>query len=427
MANPDVHTFAADWPVLDIEIATEHLTGPLGFFNNRHEHGRDWERPAHITLHQGSSTLVDADVGLRLHGGTKRNWRKYNAFRIYFRKSLGIQELPPGAIFEEREGPVRTLVLRWDRTWFASPMAYAIGSRIGVQGPPTRPVIFRLNGELQGPYYLLLHQGRRQLKATLGHSKFESYRYKSGDIRPKAYSDLVSWAKNTNAPIDIDSARDHIDLEGFSRYLFGILFCGVSDGMQGIAILEGEGPDQARWTWRNWDMDSAFVDNGPGWLQGTRPAWAQETIELLLSDRDFRAREQQERALTGGDVRKIIFTRLFRGDPGFRKYFLELSVRILNHELTQTYLTELDGTYRELLGESYPWWRSDFLSHRSDFVLQELGRFFEAGPPLELELATALGAELVVDEVPEIGPWRGHYFAGQVVELRFAEPEAVRG
>jgi len=421
--------FVAPWPLISVVTDPANLDDPeTGIFTHILEKGRKWERSAFVSYFEDGQLVFESGVGLRLHGGSTLYRRFEKRVRLHFRPEYGAEAFPPGILFGPETEPLRALIVRTDDNQFATPLAFDISRRVGAKAPETQPVLFYLNGELRGRYYLVEHPSREQWANHIGHDDFAYYRYKSEDPEPPEHVALRSWARGLSNEVSVETAVERIDLDNFSRHVFSIVFCGTNDWTQGAAVRDRRDPD-GRWFFVNWDMDAAFVDYGAAWKQGQRPEWAQEAFELLLSDHDFRDRENPARPINRGDVRQVIFTRLLRDSPAFRESFVRLATDLMNHRIDPAWLLGRVRYYRDVLGVPIPAEREDFARHRADFVRADLQRHFGAGALHTVRVEAPEGWRLEIDGYPEGAAYTCHYFEGQEVHVAAASdsPGAIAG
>jgi hypothetical protein len=425
--------FQPGWPLISVVADKADLYDPdRGIFikANSRERGRDWERMAYVSYFERGRLMFASAVGLRLHGGASRRQPRQKRVRLYFRDEYGADRFPPGLIFGGESYALSTLVVRTDHQHFACPLAFDISRRIGAVAPKTWPVIFVLNGESLGQYYLTEHLSRKRWESRLGHTNFYFYRYRDVPRRFQSedgladsdeYRRLIYLVRNTRVPLTVEAVEQCVDIDNLTRHLLSVAFCGTNDWTQGILFLDKSRPDP-RWTWINWDMDHSFVDYGAPWKRGKRPRWRQEALELLFSHRDFLERENPERPITQGDMRKVLFTRLWKASPEYRDYFVRLTTDLLNHRIDRDYLLSRLAFYRDVMGVEIPETRDEFMLHRGEFIREELQRYFDAGDVYRVSIAGPEGLSIEVDGYSEDIPYEGSYFNGQLVTIRVAEP-----
>ena len=184
-------------PTLSIVIDPDDLLNRnTGLIANYSKRGRSWERPAYVSYFENGELRFATGAGLRVHGGSSRA-ALLKSFRLYFRELYGLQQIPPGVLFNGEGDPIRSIVVHNDlrikrkgkanEEWrFMNPLAYDLAREIGSITPSTLPVQFYLNGVYQGLSFLTEHISSNYLKAHFGHDDFVFARTKI--TRPKGTS-----------------------------------------------------------------------------------------------------------------------------------------------------------------------------------------------------------------------------------------------
>ena len=414
--------FQPGWPLISVVADKADLYDPdRGIFiePNIYGRGRDWERMAYVSYFERGRLMFASGVGLRLHGGSTRDPFHKKRVRLYFRDEYGADRFPPGLIFTGESDALPTLVVRTDGNHFACPLAFDISRRIGAVAPKTWPVIFVLNGESQGQYYLTEHLSRKRWEARLGHTNFVFHRYNSNDAVSDEFRQLDHWVRNARGPLTVEAVEKRVDLDNLTRHLLSVVYCGTNDWMQGVAVLDKSRPDP-RWTWINWDMDNSFVNYGKALKKGRRP-WRKEAFELLFSHIDYKKAGNPVQPITRGGMRKVLFTRLWKYSPEYRDYFVRLTTDLLNHRLDRDYLLSRLAFYRDVMDIYIPETWDEFVLHRGEFIREELQRYFDAGDVYRVSIAGPEGLNVEVDGYPEDIPYEGSYFNGQLVTIRLPE------
>jgi hypothetical protein len=416
---PDLRDhFREGWPLVALVIDKEALYDPqTGLFvkSNTFKRGRDWERRGKVFYYEDEQLLFSSDVGVRLHGGSTRHRNRQKRVRLYFRDDYGAVHFEPQTLLGPDPSVLRTVVVRTDDQDFACPLAFDISRRMGAIVPGTQPVIFVLNGKSLGQYYLTEHLSRRRWRALLGHRDFVVHRYKSEDPVSDEYTQISEWARTT-PHLTPQTVNERVDLDNLTRHLLSIVFCATNDWVQGAAVLDKR-QRTPRWVWVNWDMDHSFVDYGASWKQGRRPRWRQEAFELLFSHHNFRKKDNAEQDITTGDLRKVLFSRLWKDSPAYRADVLKMMTDELNHHITPELLQAKLAYYQDDLGIDIPEPRQEFMRHRGEFIREELQRYFDAGPEVNVTVTAPAGVLLEVDGFAETSPYEGTYFAGQEVTV----------
>ena len=418
------------WPVLSIVVDPDDLYDPdRGIVAHPHNRGMKWERPAYASLFEDGRLTFATGAGLRVHGGKSRNMPE-PSFRLCFRKVYGAREFAPGALFEGRGDPIRSLVVHNDirrhrregpdEWWrFVNPLAYDVSRRVGCLTPETLTVRFYVNGEDLGPYVLTEHLSEDWIAARLGHRNFVlvdtkadqgPWEVKFGD--PAIHDEFVTWA-TASEPLTLEQAAERVDVENLSRWFLSVLYLGPTDDNQGLQVLDRSKPG-GRWFWVNWDMDHSFVDR---YHQAERP-WEFDAFKSVLDGKLH-------------NLRADILERLLRDSPEFRDSFSRLMVDALNHLLTPEYVESRIGHYEEMAAAhgvedlSYVAKEREFVKHRPEVLREQMRTYLGSGPSHRCTVTAGVGVALEIDGFPENTPYEGWYVDGMEVTVRV--PEQDRG
>ena len=415
-------TLPDGWPVVSIVAAEDDLHGPQGIMENTGGRGREWERPATVSYYEDDQLLFATQAGLRLHGGKSRKGAR--SFRLYFRRGYGLNRLEPGMVFDTDSYPVKRLVVRYDAPQYAlfgSCFALDIAEKIGCTVPANKPALCYLNGRCKGVFFLSEHLSRTQWNLHFGHNDFALYRHKvASDVESKElYGRLNRSIMDRRSRMTMRRAGQLVDLDKLSRFIISIVFCGTTDGLQGIAVRDLTVDDTA-WSWVNWDMDHSFVDV---YLRKSdnkdRKPWEQDALELVFFKRG------------AGGTRTLLFTRLLREDKNYLRFFNQMLANVLNHELTREFFeSRLD--YYERLARSCGQGRSAieakrlFVEHRPAFVRGQMQRYLGLSDSYLCEVKGPGGVEYSIDGYPEKPGYRGYYFKELPIKVEIVGKRAER-
>ena len=419
--------FVPGWPLISIVVDDDSLYSPeTGIVTNYNGRGQQWERLAYVSYYEDGKLLFATSAGLRLHGGRSRrpatkeelanrlilpeNARKKNSsFRLYFRDDYGMNHIQPGVIFADQTTPIKTLVVRYEksRAWpFRICMSHDIVNRIGGIAPPAKPAILYLNGQLRGPYFVCEHISKRQWARHFEHEDFAFYRYKgkSDAESEKVYQKMLRWGMDTRKRLTLEDAKKVIDVENLSCFMLSLAFCGTDDGFQGAAMLDTS-RDDAKWFWLNWDMDAT------GWHgKLERESWEKTLPTKYRSG-----------------IQAILFKRLLTECPQYRAYFARLVTDRLNHRIDVDFLNQrveyydrlaIDyGLDKALLGERH------FFDRRGDYVRDQMAEFPFFGVPenFACQVKGPSGTKYIIDGYPKEKPYRGRYFKTMPITVEIAE------
>lgn len=400
--------------VIDPEALAELDANPRG-------HGREWERRAYVGYLEDGALAFGTGVGLRFHGGYRREQRETRSYRLHFRNRYGmdrfpLRQLPPALFPSRRDAPPRVVVLlkdsdadprTTDARWINA-LAYDVSRRLGLITPEVSPVALFLNGRLEGLFTLGEYHDEEFLDSRLGHHDFLVVQTKQNQNAPFApvkrgdpalYAAFRAWARR-EAPIDFAEASRVVDLENLVRWHFAIVYCGTQDPFQGTLVLDLTDP-AARWRWLTWDMDVSFGLPGREWQNG----WRQDSFNRYA----FGQRRWD-------DPRYWLVRRLLAGDERFRRLYLRTVAESLDHRLTPGFFAERIEHYRRI-SERYGMRNAegaaqltDYAQHRPDALRAQLSEHLGIALPHPLEVDAPADCPLEVDGHPVAVPWTGHYW-----------------
>jgi CotH kinase protein len=390
---------------VSLYVRPDDLHDPkTGILANRRKHGSDWERPGWVSFFENGRVVHSAGVGVRIHGGSSRELKRPQGFRLYFRRKFGSTALPGEVAFgPSHEHPLRRLVLHNDlriardgvRWHMVNPLAYDIAAAVGAITSATRPVRFVLNGVFQDVYVLTEHfHARDYFEAHRGHrvsmdaDEFERVWRQVRAIRPLRM-----------APVG-----QLVDLDNLTRWFIASVFCATKDAYQGPGQYRDPMRPSAQWFWVNWDMDASFREP------------EQDSFSTLLS------RTGRRRARRPNDPRPLIITTLLDEDAEYRAYFQRVWTDVMNHVLTPAFLDQRYEHYRAeasrlgLQDRGYLVPLRQFLDRRPTVAWQIAERWLGTGASVRCRIGGTRGAVVINGREVPTG-WQGSYFPGTRITL----------
>ena len=108
--------------------------------------------------------------------------------------------------------------------------------------------------------------------------------------------------------------------------------------------------------------------------------------------------------------------------PSYRTFAIDLFTEILNHRLTDAFLTSRVEYYSSMISsfgdyDQYIDMLQKFMANRSDFIRADMARRFQISGPFTLTVKGDKHLDLIVDGYEYKNSYSGKYFAGQVVEV----------
>lgn len=386
------------------------------------ERGREWERMGHLSYLEDGELLYSSGVGVRWHGGGRRDEPKYRGYRIYFRNDYGPSHFAP-LIFPARgrARPTQFVIRRAEsgksrhgRWYFHGPLAFDIARQMGVPTPETKLVVFFINGKHQGIYALTEYIHLDYLKAHFGHEDFTLVRtkrnrnspgplVKEGD--PEAYEAFYEWSFR-EGELSMEEVGQEVDLDNLSRWFLAVMFCSTRDLWQG-ALVRDQTRDDAKWFWITWDMDVSFA--------------SPPQIDSFRILNDGRGRQ---------DPRQILLRRLIAGSREYRKFLGSIFCEIMNHRITDSFLEDRHEFYTDLaiqFGIRDLSFLTDFfdrfLDRRRKFFQERVVQHLKMKGPHTVTIRAPVGRRFMVDGFSKETRYTGEYFEGLELEVQLDEDE----
>ncbi len=404
-AREDVRRLpASSLRVVAIRVADDDFSHPeTGLKANSRQRGRNWERPAGMVVTQNGQEILAAPAGIRLQGN--RDTRDMlHSFRLYFRASYGMRDVPGSAFLDDSSMDIRKVVTRLEKNpvpGFVSMLAFDVARRIGSDTPDFAPILMCRNGANLGLGLASEHINRTHWERKLGHTNFAFYmleaensvldaaQYKALSFRFKPFFGLWDYAY----------AESILDLDDFMNAMTSFAFLQWQDWNQGALILD-QTRINPRWRSVLWDADLAFAGLRPDGVPANRAGWK--------NLRDARG------------LRATIFKGMWNNSPQFREKLLGRLSFSINHRLTRNWIEERVRHYAQLEKEAEldcfneDQARSYLLQRRTD-VLTETVADLDAPRIVTCRVQSPEPIRIDGESSPE--EYAGLYFQGQKIAL----------
>jgi hypothetical protein len=404
-ARNDARAFAdSAMRVVALRIADEDIYDPeTGLKAHSRERGRNWERPAGVVIVQKGREILAAPAGIRLQGN--RDTRDMlHSFRLYFRNSYGMKNVPGAAFLDGSAMNLRKVVARTEKNLvpgFVNMLAFDVARRIGSITPDYAPILLCRNGENLGLGLASEHVNRAHWERKLGHTDFAFYvleasnsvldtaRYKALSLRLDPFFSL--W--------DYERVAGILDLDDFMNSMTTFAFLQWQDWNQGAFLLD-ETQMNPRWRSVLWDADLAFAGLRPDGVPANRAQWK--------NLRDARG------------MRAAVFKGMWAKSPRFRQELLQRLTWSINHRLTREWITERVAYYAQLEKESGincfdEELALSYLLERRALLMAETVADLEAPRVVACRLQSP--EPVLVDGQNTPGEYEGLYFQGQKVTM----------
>ncbi|MCP3891395.1 MAG: hypothetical protein GY702_21390 [Desulfobulbaceae bacterium] len=426
LANEELSAISVEKiPVIAIDVDEKDLySDEYGILKNYAGHGRRWERLSYVRMYRNGKSVFSNFSGIRLQGGDPGREKGLINFRLFFREDYGKSSIEAEKLFGGNAGNIKRLAIKqseWPKWPLNTPIAYDISRQIGALAPPTELVLLYLNGKELGLYYIVPHLGEKQIQSMLPEDAYQYFRIRGKQhTADKHFFNASLWKKFMGIDtINETYAEQHFDLENLSRQLFSFLANGTGDFCQGVA-LKAESAKSTLF-WYSWDMDHSYIDVAKEVLKNktNRERWQQSP-----SIEDFFFNNKGQEPHYCGRIQ--LFQRLVNEDPQFRQKVKHLFTSIMNHQLTDDFISELLDTYQSKLraisypdGDEYMAIVRDFFDKRVMFLLRQMENDFPRQTIKTCEV-TSDRYPIKVDGFIKRGPFQGLYFPGSTLKI---EPE----
>jgi len=305
------HTYLLNqkFHIATLSIITDpgNLWGDTGIYTNYDQRGDRWERPATIEfIEPNGRSGFYADVGIRIHGGTSRVFKK-KSFRYYFRSEYGQSRLSyplfaPKPIYEFKrfvtsasfqDAPDNSTYN--SGTLLRDAVLHEIGRRIEPDiSLGTRPVALFLAGKPWGIYNAIERIDRHLVKINFGLDScdvIENYSHaKEGSM--DRWNEMIDFFESSDLrlPENYEKAKSYIDIQNFTRYNIVEIYSANTDWPNNNNFAYRGYQKGSKWKWLLWDLDHAFGYIGANTLEQATEETTRGTLILrkLLENKDYR-------------------------------------------------------------------------------------------------------------------------------------------
>lgn len=294
-----------------------------GIFQNYDNSGAEWERIANMQIFNGGNSLLEQNVGIRVHGGYTRRFAQ-KSLNVYARSEYGASkvefDLFNGSVFSETTGEqlkkFDSFILRnggndSQTCRFRDKLNQALVDDRNFLNQGMEPCIVFINGKFWGHYEITEKVGDDLIKDHYGVSKknvciIKNQKLDTGDEETyQEYKSLQEWIQKTDFS---DSANykelcSKVDMDSFCDYISANVYFGNKDwGYNNVAVWKSTKTDEtnpyADGRWRFIMFDTEYSTN----LYGQIPANT-NTFSQLLGTKSFLT-DLLKGALKNNDFRK---------------------------------------------------------------------------------------------------------------------------
>ena len=428
-------TLESHLPILSVATDPDNLWHEQhGLYTHPEAKGREWERPAEVTYLESATTNgsrqigFHAPAGMRIHGNSSRLFAK-KSIRLYFRRDYGLSRLDypllPPLNGQQANTRYQSFVVhnggqdfaRPDWTLLRAHLVSDLAGDIGGYAAQTQPVLYFLNGELQGIYNIRNHFSPAFFRNDYGFALEDEV------MQAARWDDLWQFmaANDLAEPANYAYVQSQIDIANFIDYNVLQFYIANTDWVFTNADIFRANTLAGRWQWAFWDVDWSF-----GLVQWG--GYEYDTVQWFFTgDRP-------------GMERGALPLRRLLQNPVFRQQFLSRTADLLNTTLTPAQMTaRLERLAAELRPDiayevgrwptSSAWeggvaYMFDFVRYRPDYLRQQLVDYFDLPGTAVFRVAAPSEGKgrVAVNGILMLSDWKGVYFQGTEVGIT-AVPE----
>jgi hypothetical protein len=419
---------------------------------NYQRRGDDWEYPATLEyfLSGSSSSVLNQDVGVRIHGGYTRSWPN-KSLRIYARNSYGNSHLEYpffSSIPEHKK--FKRIILRnsgsdANRTLLRDATIQEIVSGLNFDTQASQPSLVFINGEYWGLHNIRERFDRYYIGRThnvdKNHIDMLSHNVlvKEGDA--EHYNAMINFIRNNglNNDKNYDYIKTQMDIYNYIDYMVAQIYINNQDWpgnnidfwryRANEVYPEQYFPSDGRWRWMLFDTDWGFGRYDPD------IAHTQNTLLHAMQ-------------LGNYEWATILFRSMLENES-FKQDFIIRFSDIMNSHLSTEHSIEVINKNRNIYAPEIPGhisrWRSHGTFNRWNYYVNEMIKFAELRPAYQRQhireyFNIADDIEITVDidniqngyirvntidihpRTPGIAqntyPWSGTYFHNIPVEIK---------
>lgn len=283
---------------------------------NYYRRGEDWERVANMSYYVGGTEVINQNVGLRLHGGSSRDWQN-KSFNIYSRAEYG-DETMDYAFFPNQPTDFERLILRnsgadFFETHFRDALNMRLLTQSKVLTKGYQPTITFMNGEYWGILSFSDKFDNNYFKRVFDIDDVDVLESENvieeGDNEDYlALLDFIE-ANPLSVEANYEYVKTQLDYENFADYFIHNIYFDNIDWpgnnivywREKVDAPNAEYPHDGRWRWLAHDMDGTFgtnsdqIDrnslaiatalNGPEW---PNPEWSTFMLRKMLENPGFK-------------------------------------------------------------------------------------------------------------------------------------------
>ena len=260
---------------------------------------QDWERQANVSLLETDGSGFSINCGISIFGAYSRAL-DMKGFEIKFRDSYGAGSLDYALFGDEGLKTFESFVLRCSgQDCFKSRMRDVLMTSLvadytNVAVQKYKPVVFYLNGEFRGVYYIREKATANYVAGNYNVSLEDVIITGANGTDKQEYRDLLNYVSthDMTQQAHYDYVCSIVDIDNYIDYIVAEIYIGNTDNGN-IRFFTTTG---GKWTWIMYDTDYGFADvyydsvkehlNPAG--TGSDNAFSTQLINALLQNPTFR-------------------------------------------------------------------------------------------------------------------------------------------
>jgi hypothetical protein len=244
-----------------------------GYHNNYLQHGKKWERPAHLEIYDTDQRLIiDQDAGVRIHGKSSRK-APQKSLRLYAGdEDADVYFTYP--FFSQKPGLTRfkALLLRAEHSFsgsvFKDEMIHHLVQDMNIDYSASETAVLFLNGEYWGLYSLRETQDAQYVENNYPVTEpeidiisYDFFSYEVEEGTEDSYIQLTAFLENAQ-PTDggfLNEAERLIDLDALMDFYSAQIYLANLDFPNNNVEMWRLREDESRWRYFLFDMDAVMM------------------------------------------------------------------------------------------------------------------------------------------------------------------------
>ena len=279
-------------------------------YGNFYGSGKNWEKPAHMSLFEGDGSLsITQNIGIRMHGFSTRSL-PMKSLRLYARNQYGKDQFDYAFFPGTEVTRYKRILLRqggndFGHNYCADALSSLLTEDFNFLKQSYRPAVLLINGEFWGITNIRDRIDKYFMEYKTGLSAdTESIDMLEGWFtpvagNPESFTELLAYFGDNDLsdPAIYDYVSSQIDISNFIDFYIAKLYIGVWDWPGNNIRIWRNNSNITPWRWIFFDNDQCFQDptfdsmehatmvDGPPW---PNPNYSTIMFRKLLTNAEFR-------------------------------------------------------------------------------------------------------------------------------------------